>query len=388
MNNELNNFFENKNYQRTRNLIPHNSRLNNYKSNRYFTIDDNTNLMKEALTKYRESQQKSEKNDFTNNKSLHSNASTADITKISKGKQKFNKNNTIKLDKNILYFAEKSKRIQQFHKINPKVIESITIDDLENYNEKETINENNNNNKEKRNIIYKKSRINDYNKNLKLQKNKKKFDVTIDMSNNDETVINENDEDESETIFYESEYQKVDNSISNNNYNNLNPNPNITKLFNANDINFEYLLMIEKLFGDLTKDIEVNKMEKYINKLAIIKDFLYIFNDEDGFKILDRIDSIIMKDNNNIFLMIKEYLIEQLIFFYTIIIIELIKKDKNNFYSGLHSLIFYFHQNFIIFLNLIITNIIISSEQRENIYKKLSMKIKLGLIKLILKNIY
>ena len=370
MNNELNNFFENKNYQRTRNLIPHNSRLNNYKSNRYFTIDDNTNLMKEALTKYRESQQKSEKNDFTNNKSLHSNASTADITKISKGKQKFNKNNTIKLDKNILYFAEKSKRIQQFHKINPKVIESITIDDLENYNEKETINENNNNNKEKRNIIYKKSRINDYNKNLKLQKNKKKFDVTIDMSNNDETVINENDEDESETIFYESEYQKVDNSISNNNYNNLNSNPNITKLFNANDINFEYLLMIEKLFGDLTKDIEVNKMEKYINKLAIIKDFLYIFNDEDGFKILDRIDSIIMKDNNNIFLMIKEYLIEQLIFFYTIIIIELIKKDKNNFYSGLHSLIFYFHQNFIIFLNLIITNIIISSEQRENIYKK------------------
>ena len=333
MNNELNNFFENKNYQRTRNLIPHNSRLNNYKSNRYFTIDDNTNLMKEALTKYRESQQKSEKNDFTNNKSLHSNASTADITKISKGKQKFNKNNTIKLDKNILYFAEKSKRIQQFHKINPKVIESITIDDLENYNEKETINENNNNNKDKRNIIYKKSRINDYNKNLKLQKNKKKFDVTIDMSNNDETVINENDEDESETIFYESEYQKVDNSISNNNYNNLNPNPNITKLFNANDINFEYLLMIEKLFGDLTKDIEVNKMEKYINKLAIIKDFLYIFNDEDGFKILDRIDSIIMKDNNNIFLMIKEYLIEQLIFFYTIIIIELIKKDKNNFYS-------------------------------------------------------
>jgi len=190
------------------------------------------------------------------------------------------------------------------------------------------------------------------------------------MSNNDETVINENDEDESETIFYESEYQKVDNSISNNNYNNLNPNPNITKLFNANDINFEYLLMIEKLFGDLTKDIEVNKMEKYINKLAIIKDFLYIFNDEDGFKILDRIDSIIMKENNNIFLMIKEYLIEQLIFFYTIIIIELIKKDKNNFYSGLHSLIFYFHQNFIIFLNLIITNIIISSEQRENIYKK------------------
>ena len=52
MNNEINYFFENKKYPKTRNLIPHNSRLNNYKSNRYFTIEDNTNLMKEALTKY------------------------------------------------------------------------------------------------------------------------------------------------------------------------------------------------------------------------------------------------------------------------------------------------------------------------------------------------
>ena len=195
--NELN-FFENKKYPRTRNLIPHNSKLNNYKSNKYFTIEENTNLMKEALTKYRENQ-KFEKNNSNNtnksNKSLHSNhsnTSTSDISNIFKGKQKFNKNNTIKLDKNILFFAETNARIQEFHKINPKVIESITIDNLDNSNDTETVRENYNN-IEKKNIIYKKSRINDYNKNIKikLQKNIKKFDITANISNNDETFLNE-----------------------------------------------------------------------------------------------------------------------------------------------------------------------------------------------------
>ena len=363
MNNEIN-FFENKKYPKTRNLIPHNSRLNNYKSNRYFTIEDNTNLMKEALTKYRESQQKSENNEGTN-KSQHSDTSTNDITNLLKAKQQqFNKNNTIKLDKNILFFAEPRAKIQQFHKMNPKVIDSITIDNLDNYNEIETIREKTNNN-EKRNIIYKKSRINDYNRNIKLQKNvkNKKFDITIDMNDKTDSVINENEDDESETIYYESEYQKVERPTYENKNNN-----NINKLFDLNDINFDYLLIIEKLFNDLMKDIEINKMEKYINKLSIVKDFLFIFNDEEGFKIIDKIDSYISKNkNDNIFFILKEYLHQQLILFYTMIIIELIQKDKNNFFSGLHSLIFYFHQNFIIFLYIILTNIQESSNLNINI---------------------
>jgi len=363
--NELN-FFENKKYPRTRNLIPHNSRLNNYKSNKYFTIEENTNLMKEALTKYRESQ-KSEKNNFTN-KSLHTNMSSTNITNGHKAKQKFNKNNTIKLDKNILFFAEPRARIQEFHKINPKIIESITIDNLENINDIETLRENYNN-IEKKNIIYKKSRINDYNKNIKikLQKNKKKFDVTTDLSNNDETLINENEDDESETIYYESDYHKVDYSIfDKNNNNKLLLNKNSMNFFEEKDVNFEYLLMIEKLFNDLLKDIEVNKLEKYANKLSIIKDFLFIFNDEENFKIIDDIDTNIIKNNNNIFLMIKEYFLLQMIFFYSFILIELIK-NKNDFFSGLQNLIFYFHQNFIIFLFLIITNLKFSSYNNSNI---------------------
>ena len=183
------------------------------------------------------------------------------------------------------------------------------------------------------------------------------------MNDKTETVINDNEDDESETIYYESEYQKVEQSIYDNNNNN-----NINKLFDLNDINFEYLLIIEKLFNDLMKDIEINKMEKYTNKLSIVKDFLYIYNDEEGFKIIDMMDNYISKNkNDNIFFIIKEYLLQQLIFFYSIIIIELIQKDKNDFFSGLHSLIFYFHQNFIIFLYLIITNIQPSSNHNTNI---------------------
>ena len=363
--NELN-FFENKKYPRTRNLIPHNSKLNNYKSNKYFTIEDNSNLMKEALTKYRENQ-KFEKNNNTN-KSLHSNTSTSDITNAIKSKQKFNKNNTIKLDKNILFFAEPRAKIQEFHKINPKIIESIAIDNLDNINDLETVRENYNN-IEKKNIIYKKSRINDYNKNIiiKLQKNKKKFDVTTDFSNNDETLINENDDEESETIYYESDYQKVDYSIFNkNNYNKSHLEQNSLKFFEEKDINFEYLLIIEKLFNDLMKDIEVNKLEKYTNKLSIIKDFLFIINDEENFKIIEEIDINIIKKTNNIFLMIKEYFVFQMIFFYSFILIELIK-NKDDFFSGLQNLIFYFHQNFIIFLFLIITNLKITSNNKSNI---------------------
>ena len=141
---------------------------------------------------------------------------------------------------------------------------------------------------------------------------------------------------------------------------------NSLKFFEEKDINFEYLLIIEKLFNDLMKDIEVNKLEKYTNKLSIIKDFLFIINDEENFKIIEEIDINIIKKTNNIFLMIKEYFVFQMIFFYSFILIELIK-NKDDFFSGLQNLIFYFHQNFIIFLFLIITNLKISSNNKSNI---------------------
>ena len=103
--------------------------------------------------------------------------------------------------------------------------------------------------------------------------------------------------------------------------------------------------MIEKLFNDLLKDIEVNKLEKYINKLSIIKDFLFIFNDEENFKLIDEIDSNIIKNNNNIFLLIEEYFILQMLFFYSFILIELIK-NKNDFFFWIAKSYFLFSSKF------------------------------------------
>ena len=53
----------------------------------------------------------------------------------------------------------------------------------------------------------------------------------------------------------------------------------------------------------------------------------------------------------------------QIVFFYTVILIGLIKKDKNNFKSGLHNLAFYFHQNIIVFIYIIFSNIKLKSHE-------------------------
>ena len=57
--------------------------------------------------------------------------------------------------------------------------------------------------------------------------------------------------------------------------------------------------------------------------------------------------------------MIKEYLIQQIIFFYIIILIGLInnEKEKNIYLSGLQNLSFYFHQNFQVFNFILISKV-------------------------------
>ena len=114
-NNEKKNIFSNKKFNQSKILIPHNSKLNNFKSNKYFNIEYNDrDSMKEALTKYREKHQKSDKNDKNDsiNRTQPSYNSTVDISNIYSTKQKYNKNNTIKFDKNLLNFAESRTKVK------------------------------------------------------------------------------------------------------------------------------------------------------------------------------------------------------------------------------------------------------------------------------------
>ena len=393
-NNEKKNIFSNKKFNQSKILIPHNSKLNNFKSNKYFNIEYNDrDSMKEALTKYREKHQKSDKNDKNDsiNKTQPSYNSTADISNIYSTKQKYNKNNTIKFDKNLLNFAESRTKVKEFYKIQPKIIDSFFLDDednIEGFFENENKNEDEVYNIDNNNIICNNIIAEKYNKNIKMQKNKnknKKFNLNItDTNDNEDTIINDNDYEDTDSFN-----SKLDNNEKNKDlnliYNNDNfikenkiynqginekennfINNNISLNINITDINLDYLLLVEKLFNELMKDIEINEMEIYQNKLIIIKDFLYIFNDQNILYLYDMVDNKFITYNMN--LILKEYIVEQFVFFYIIILIGLIKKEKNIFHSGLHNLSFYFHQSFIVFIYIIITNININCKNNsENI---------------------
>ena len=393
-NNEKKNIFSNKKFNQSKILIPHNSKLNNFKSNKYFNIEYNDrDSMKEALTKYREKHQKSDKNDKNDsiNRTQPSYNSTVDISNIYSTKQKYNKNNTIKFDKNLLNFAESRTKVKEFYKIQPKIIDSFFLDDednIEGFFENENKNEDEVYNIDNNNIICNNIIAEKYNKNIKMQKNKnknKKFNLSItDTNDNEDTIINDNDYEDTDSFN-----SKLDNNEKNKDlnliYNNDNfikenkiynqginekennfINNNISLNINITDINLDYLLLVEKLFNELMKDIEINEMEIYQNKLIIIKDFLYIFNDQNILYLYDIVDNKFITYNMN--LILKEYIVEQFVFFYIIILIGLIKKEKNIFHSGLHNLSFYFHQSFIVFIYIIITNININCKNNsENI---------------------
>ena len=111
-------------YQKVKKQIPHNSNLNNLKSNKYFTINNDYNSMKNALIKYRE-KNNIKNNPNINNKTQLSIISTSDYSQIYQIKQKLNKNYSFRLDKKILNYAEPRTKVTNFHKIQPKIIDMI-----------------------------------------------------------------------------------------------------------------------------------------------------------------------------------------------------------------------------------------------------------------------
>ena len=406
-----------KNNSKNKKLIPHNTNLNNLKTNKYFTYDDNNNCMKKALTKYREKNYNTNNNNNNISKIHQSNISTTYCSNIYPIKTKVHKNISFKVDKNIINYAEPRTKVKEFHKIQPKIIDSLIIDNEnvdsffdndDNENIKTNININNKLNK--KNSITKNTKNNNNNKSNKSNKNKKyrseyiSIDLyNLDTNDNNDTIINDDIDDES----VKNGLEKLNhvNSKGNKNIHKKNDNKNIEKeyiitdidnvtdnisnIMDINENNLEYLLMVEKLYTELIKDIEINKMEIFHNKISITKDFLYIYNIDNSSNLYYIIDKMIINDNNlnlgnnaytkskscnfnfiisndNIFLIIKEYLIMQIVFFYTIILIGLIKKDKNNFQSGLHNLAFYFHQNIIVFIYIIFSNVKLKSHENCN----------------------
>ena len=415
-------------------LFPHETIINKKKFSDYFTINNDDNSMKKALTKYRENN-----NNINNNKNNKANKNNK-INKINKNnkasktlnpksesnflntypkKPKFHKNISFKVDKKLLNFAEPRTKVKEFYKIQPKTIDSFSLDN-ENYDIFLDKDDNINNtkdmtNKNKENTIKgndkdkNDDKNNKKNKIVKNQKNKS-GNVSLSLNNinscdiNDNTIIND-DDDNDESIYNGLEGIETSTTINKiknitNDFNNVEQENLLTEIegksninqINVNEINLEHLVMIEKLYSELIKDIEINKMEIYQNKLSMIKDFLFIYNSESNnylFNILDNMSSSNdknlykskstdnknntynfnfenVKKNEDICLIIKQYLISQIIFFYIIILIGLIKKERNIFHSGLHNLAFYFHQNIIVFIYIIFSNFNFNANEDSN----------------------
>ena len=326
------------------NLFPHKTKLNNLKSKKYFSnTTNNTEIMKKALLKYRENNKPiNTQTEITNSSS----STTCNISKINKSNDKY--------DKIILNYPE-PKTKTSFQKIAPKILElsikeNEDIDEFKIYEDKRLINEK---------LNHKKF----------ISEIKEPSNINIDSIIDDEDSIDfdiNTEEDNNEPNI-------VKNNLTDRNNNILNIG------INLNDINFIECIKIESLYSELIKHLEINKMNKFEIKLNIVKNFLKILNDEKNHNLFLTFDinslnnnsiNIINKNNNknpNIFLLIKEYLIQQLIFLYIIILIGLIKseEEKNTYLSGIQNLSFYFHQNFQVF------NFILTSKINKNNIKLL-----------------
>ena len=221
-------------------ILLHNcNNLNNLKTTKYFTNCDSENETKKAITKYRENiSKKNNINNITNKTT-----STSDVSKIfsqNKSKKNINsinnknKNKSFKIDKKILSYAEPrlKTKIKEFHKIQPKILESFITD--------------------------------------------KNYYIDNFLNNTNETIMNESDDISSELEVIKDfsginkfkNYNETSEDVGGGDYflteieekNKL----NLNEIFNINDINFDFLIMIEKLYDELIKDIEINKMDIYL----------------------------------------------------------------------------------------------------------------------------
>ena len=302
-------------------LFPHLSNLNNLKSKKYFsTISSNSDIMKKALKNYRANSISS--NYKNQNELLQMTNSTI---------------STLSATKKYPKIIKETKTKTCFNKLAPKLLHISSRSNINNDDTDE----------------------------FKVNKNK---DIIIHKKIISEVnpILNIDDFlDEDDSIDYD---LNIDNNL--NKYNALTErNKNdLSKCININDINFNECLKLENLFNDLIKDLENNKLDNFNNKINIVTKFLIIFNDKfnqnlfvtfDVNSLNNSLNQIILNNTNNesIFLLIKEYLIQQLVFFYIIILISLIKAkhDRNIYLSGIQNLCFYFHQNFHV-LNFILTS--------------------------------
>ena len=307
-------------YKKNYTEIPHETKLNNKKKEKYFSDLDEENSIKIALENYEYSH-----NLNYDNLNEINDLNDLNTTNISRRK------GSLQLNKDILKFAEPRSTVKQSFKIQPKNFEYIN----ENESEEEEISENC--------VIYT-IKINTQSKN----------DTQITQTTN-QTFSNESSGSNLLNVF---DLDKYDFNID------------------CNLLNFENLVLIDNLYMDLRKDLEMNKMDIIQNKLAILKDFFDVFNDKsniDLFLVFEKFS----EENNTIQKCVKEFILQQIYYFFILNIIILIENEKEIYLSGIKNIAFYYSQNFMAFILICLNKSNITDEIKEdNTYIKLIKKLE------------
>ena len=298
--------------------IPHETKLNNKKKEKYFSnINDEENSIKIALENYENSQKLNyidlnDKNDLKENNNSR-------------------RKGSFQLNKEILKFAEPRSTVKQSFKIQPKNFENIN----ESESEEEEMSENC--------VIY---------------------------------TIKTNTKSKNDTQITQTTNQSFSNESSNSNLLNIFNLEEFDFIIDCNLLNFENLVLIDNLYMDLRKDLEMNKMEIIQNKLAILKDFFDIINDKsniDLFMVFEKYS----EQNNTIQKCIKEFILQKIIYFFILNIIILIENEKEIYLSGIKNLAFYYSQNFMSFILICLNKSNLTKEKKEeNTYIKLIKKLE------------
>ena len=287
--------------------IPHETISNNIKTEKYFS-EINDNSIKKALENY-QNKLKSNYNIEKNKKKLNSINSIASYSKVNRTK----KGSSINIDKEILKYAEPRSKRKYAYKLKPKNFDNIFDNDTDD----DGLSEN--------------------------------YPVYNNNSNNSTQIVESLNESFSSVIYSEnSKNEQYDIKIQ------------------SNLIILENLIFMDNLYQELRKDLEMNKMEIFQNKLSIIKDFFSMYYQQNNiilFKVFQEYSEI----NNTIQRNVKEFLLQQLIFLYIFLIISLIKKEKENFLSGIKNCIFYYNQSFISFIFILINKSDFTKEQKNNL---------------------
>ncbi len=297
--------------------IPHETKLNNKKKEKYFSNLNDEDSIKIAIENYENSQNLNydNLNDINDLKTNN----------ISKRKGNF------QLDKDILKFAEPRSTVKQSFKIQPKYFENIN----ENESEEEEMSENC--------VIY----------TIKIN-NTSKNDTHITQTTN-QSFSNESSGSNLLNIFNLDEYDfNID----------------------CNLLNFENLVLIDNLYMDLRKDLEMNKMDIIQNKLAILREFYDVLNDKSNIDLFLVFEEF-SEQNNTIQKCVKEFILQQIIYFFILNIIMLIENEKEIYLSGIKNLAFYYSQNFMAFILICLNKSNLTDEKKEeNTYIKLIKKLE------------